>query len=133
MIKTKKINRIKYIYIYISLTIIYGLINELFKFGTLLYIIEEVKLSIVMLVLYKFMLGIYIFFLRKDSIKFLYFTLPIWYRVVKLSIEIVLFLCLTMALFSFLVHESDLSCCNLLAKLSVSPIYCKVHELHGMV
>ena len=41
------------------------------------------------------MLGI--FFIRKDSINFLWFTLPIWYRVEKLSIEIawsVLFLCL---------------------------------------
>ena len=60
--------------------------TSFFKFGTLLYIIEEVKLSIVMLVLYKFMLGI--FFIRKDSINFLWFTLPIWYRVEKLSIEI---------------------------------------------
>ena len=54
------------------------------------------------------MLGI--FFIRKDSINFLWFTLPIWYRVKKLSIEIawsVLFLCLTMTLFSLLVRKSD--------------------------
>ena len=94
--------------------------TTLFKFGTLLYIIEEVTLSILILVLYKFMLGI--FFIRKDSINFLWFTLPIWYRVEKLSIEIawsVLFLCLTIALFSLLVRKSDLCCCNLLAKLSL--------------
>ena len=97
-------------------------------------LIEEVKSSIVILVLYKFILGI--FFIRKDSINFLWFTLPIWYRVEKLSIEIawsVLFLCLTMALFSLLVRKSDLYCCNFLAKLPFSPIYCKLHELHGMV
>ena len=79
------------------------------------------------------MLGI--FFIRKDSINFLWFTLPIWYRVEKLSIEIawsVLFLCLTMALFSFLVRKSDLCYCNLFAKLSLSPIYCKLHELQEM-
>ena len=79
------------------------------------------------------MLGI--FFIRKDSINFLWFTLPIWYRVEKLSIEIAwpaLFLCLTIALFSLLVRKSDLCCCNLLAKLSLSPIYCKLHELQGM-
>ena len=107
--------------------------TSFFKFGTLLYIIEEVKLSIVILVLYKFMLGI--FFIRKDSINFLWFTLPIWYRVEKLSIEIAwpaLFLCLTIALFSLLVRKSDLCCCNLLAKLSLSPIYCKLHEFQGM-
>ena len=74
--------------------------TSFFKFSTLLYIIEEVKLSIVILVLYKFMLGI--FFMRKDSINFLWFTLPIWYRVEKLSIEIArpaLFLCLAIAFF----------------------------------
>ena len=49
-----------------------------FGFGTLLYIIEEVKLSIKILVLYKLMLST--FFIRKDSINFLWFTLPIWYR-----------------------------------------------------
>ena len=72
-----------------------------FRFGTLLYIIEELKLSIEILVLYKLMSGI--FFIRKDSINFLWFTLPIRYRVEKSSIEIVwsvLFRCLTMALFS---------------------------------
>ena len=37
-----------------------------------------------------------------------------------------------MALFSFLVRKSDLCYCNLLAKLSLSPIYCKLHELQGM-
>ena len=61
---------------------------------------------------------------------FLWFPLPIWYRVEKLSIEIawsVFFLCLTMALFSLPVRKTDL-CCNLLAKLSLSPIYCKLHE-----
>ena len=55
------------------------------------------------------MLGI--FFIRKDSINFLWFTLPIWYRVEKLSIKIawsVLFLCLKIALFSLLVCKSDL-------------------------
>ena len=46
-----------------------------FRFGTLLYIIEEVKLSIEILVLYKFMLGV--FFIRKDSINFHWLTLPI--------------------------------------------------------
>ena len=49
------------------------------------------------------MLGI--IFIRKDSINFLWFTLPIWYREEKLSIEIawsVLFLRLTIALFSLL-------------------------------
>ena len=69
------------------------------KFGMLSYIIEEVKLSIAILVLYKFMLGT--FFIRKYSNNFLWFTLPIWHRVEKLSIEIawsVLFLCLTMTL-----------------------------------
>ena len=74
-----------------------------FRFGTLLYIIEEVKLSIEILFLYKFMLGI--FFIRKDSINFLWFTLPIWYREEKMSIKIawsVLFLRLTIALFSLL-------------------------------
>ena len=35
---------------------------------------------------------------------------------------------LTMALFSLLVPKSDLCCCNLLAKLSLSPIYCKLHD-----
>ena len=77
-----------------------------FRYGTLLFIIEEIKLSIEILVLYKFMLGI--FFIRKDSINFLWFTLPIWYRVEKLSIEIawsVLFQCLTLALFSLLVRK----------------------------
>ena len=77
------------------------------------------------------MLGI--FFIRKDSINF--HTLPIWYREEKLSIEIawsVLFQCLTIALFSLLVRKSDPCCCNFLAKLSLSPIYCKLHELHGM-
>ena len=59
-----------------------------FRFGTLLYIIEEVKLSIETLVLYKFMLGV--FFIRKDSINFHWLTLPILYRVEKLSIEIAL-------------------------------------------
>ena len=84
-----------------------------FRYGTLLYIIEEVKLSIEILVLYKFMLGT--FFNRKDSINFLWFTFPIWYTVEKLSIEIawsVLFLCLTMALFSLLVRKSVLCCCT---------------------
>ena len=80
------------------------------------------------------MLGM--FFIRKDSNNFLWFTLPIWHRVEKLSIEIawsVLFLCLTMTLFSLLVLVSNLCCYNLLAKLSLLPIYCKLHELHEMV
>ena len=80
-----------------------------FKLGMLLFIIEEVKLSIVIQVLYKFMLSI--FFIRKDSINFLWFTFTLWNRVEKLSTEIawsVLFLFLSMALFSL--KNSPINC-----------------------
>ena len=54
-----------------------------FKLGTLLYIIQEVKLSILILVLFKFILGIS--FIRQDYINFLWFASQIWYRVEKSS------------------------------------------------
>ena len=47
-----------------------------FRFGTLLYIIEEVKLSIEILFLNKFMLGI--IFMRKDSINCMASTIPMF-------------------------------------------------------
>ena len=110
-----------------------SLLTNLRKNGTLLCIIEEVKSSIAILALYTFMLSI--FFIKKDSISFLWFILLSWYKMEEFLTENawpVLSLCLTKSLFPLQFLRSDFCCWNLLSEQSLSPMYCKLLELQGI-